>query len=369
MLTWGVHGIMRIIWIFSWCIAPLWLLMNWWSHKRRRAKGKSYGDQKLVYATIRQSAWRTEKDYVKARSGDTGQALKLIRQALRSRENLKILLITVALLSIATAIGRPQWGMRQEEVHQQGVDLVLCVDTSESMKAQDIAPSRLDKARSEIASILSQLDGNRVGLVGFATTTRLHCPLTLDFRGLRSILDNSLSFGPGTDVEAAVSACVRILKNSDARTKAILLISDGEDHGGDIDNAIELARTNNIRIFTLGVGTLEGGPIPLGKAENDGYKKKNDEIIWTKLEEDTMNRLADETGGAYFRITGTETEALSLIQEIDKLEKSDFSQTMTTHREDQFGIFLLIAAMMIALEVVLEPVGRLIWEDADEIAG
>ncbi|MCD4655691.1 VWA domain-containing protein [bacterium] len=368
MLDWGVHGVMKLIWTCSWFLVPVWLLLTWWSHKKRRLQGNLFGDQKLVYATVKSAIWKSKQDHIRARSGDPGQALRLIRGSVRRRENLRIFLITIALFAVAIALGRPQWGLRQEEIHQQGIDIVLCVDTSESMKAQDVAPGRLDKARSEIATLLTQLDGNRVGLVGFATTTRLHCPLTLDFRGLRSILDHSLSYGPGTDVEAAVVACKRILEGSDARTRAIVMISDGEDHGGDIDNAIDIARESGIRVFTLGVGTPEGGPIPLGKAENDGYKKKNGELVWTRLEEETMERLARETGGKYFPTTATETEAILLAQEIDKLEKSEFSQTMTTHREDHFGIFLLIAVLMIALEIAIESIGSITWEDADEIA-
>ncbi len=144
------------------------------------------------------------------------------------------------------------------------------------------------------------------GLVGFATTTRLHCPLTLDYRGLRSILDHSLSLGPGTDIEAAVTACLRVLKNSEARSRAIVIISDGEDHGGNIDKAIEMARSEGIRIYTVGIGTPEGGPIPEGDVGSGGYKKKNGELVWTKLDESTLVRMSDATEGRYFRVTPTE---------------------------------------------------------------
>lgn len=366
MLDWGLQGSMKFWWYCSWSIIPLYLVLTWWSHKRRRSQGRVFGDPALIYASIPSSYWKSKKAYRKSRAGDTGHVLSLIRRSKRFRENAKTVLITLALISILMAAGRPQWGLKQEEVHQLGVDIVLCVDTSESMKAQDIAPSRLDKARSIIASLLNQLSGNRVGLVGFATTTRLHCPLTLDFRGLRSILDHSFSFGPGTDIEAAMSACIRVLDNSDARTRTIILISDGEDHGGDIDKAIQMARGADIRVFSVGVGSLEGGPIPLGEDEDDGYKKSNGELIWTRLEEETMTRLAQETGGAYFRATAVESEVVALTRAVDALEKSDFSQTMTTRKEDQFGLFLLLAGLLLAIELAMESVGTVNWEDADE---
>ena len=366
MLDWGVTGMMRVVWYLSWSLGPLWLVLTWWSHKRRQKQGQKFGEPRLTLATATSSIWKTESHLRQARSGKKETVVNLIRSSLRRRENMKTILVLLALIAISVALGRPQWGHRQEEVHQQGVDMVLCVDTSVSMKAQDVAPSRLDKARSEIGSLLAQLSGNRVGLVGFATTTRLHCPLTLDFRGLRSILDHSFSFGPGTDVEAAISACARVLESSDARTRVVLLISDGEDHGGNIDRAIDLANNANIKIFTLGIGTREGGPIPLGDKEDDGYKKVKDELVWTRLEDDVMRRLAAETGGEYFEASSTETEVLAITTAIDQLEKSEFSQTMTTRREDQFGWFLLLAAFLLALEIVFDPVGTIAWEDSSD---
>jgi len=367
MIHWGLQGWFRGVWVAAWLLVPAWIILVWYSHRKRRKQGDRFGDITLLFRTIDSRIWRTSDDRRRARSGPSKHNRYLVRNAIRSRANLKTGLLILSLFLILIALGRPQWGARQEEVHQQGIDLVLCVDTSVSMKAQDVAPSRLDKARSEIASLLSYLSGNRVGLVGFASTTRLHCPLTLDFRGLRSILDHSFSFGPGTDVEMAIEACIRVLENSDARSRAVVLISDGEDHGGDLDRAIERAREHRIRIFTLGIGTPEGGPIPLGDEEDDGYKKKNGELVWTRLEEDTMRRLAEETGGAYYRVTAMELEAASLADDIERLEQSEFSQTMVTRREDQFGIFLLIAALLLAVEMVLEPYRTLSWEDPDEV--
>ncbi|HPQ41610.1 MAG TPA: VWA domain-containing protein [bacterium] len=367
MLTWGVAGPARFLWLAAWLLLPAWIALIWYGHRQRRRQGRRFGEIRLAYRTIDPRIWKSAADHRRALSGPSDQNRRLVRNSLRIRSNLKTVILMTALVMILAALGRPQWGSRQEEVHQQGIDLVLCVDTSESMKAQDVAPSRLDKARSVIGSLLSQLGGNRVGLVGFATTTRLHCPLTLDFRGLRSILDHSFSFGPGTDVEAAIAACVRVLEHSDARSRAVVLISDGEDHGGDLDNAIDMARKNGIRIFTLGIGTPEGGPIPLGDGEADGYKKKDGELVWTRLEEDTMKRLAEETGGKYYRATATETEAVQLAADVAGLEKSEFSQTVVTRREDQFGIFLLIAALLLALETALESYRTIAWEDADEV--
>ncbi|MBN1297019.1 VWA domain-containing protein [bacterium] len=366
MVTWGLAGIWRGVWLLSWVLVPLWLFLVRYGHRQRRHQVQRFGEPILMYAALDDGVWKTDADRRRARSGDLHQAMKLIRRMADRRSVVKNALVALALVLSLVALGRPQWGTRQEEVHQAGIDLVLCVDTSESMKAQDVAPSRLDKARSEIATILSELSGHRVGLVGFASTTRLHCPLTMDFRGLRSILDHSLSYGPGTDVEAAVAACVRVLEHSEARSRAVVLISDGEDHEGELPAAVALARQHGIRIFTLGIGTPEGGPIPVEEGDASGYKKKNGEIVWTRMVEDSLRQLAQETGGEYYRATATELEAVRLAEDIGRLEKSEFSQTMTTHREDQFGFFLLLAVLVLALDIVLESYVRIAWEDADE---
>ncbi|MBN1878997.1 VWA domain-containing protein [bacterium] len=364
MMGWGIQN--TTAWVVSWFLIPAFIFLVLWSHRRRIKNATRFGDLKLVLANLPDSIWKQPSDEIKNRSGDPAQRLRLIRRNLRYREISKVLMMMIALLAILTAMGRPQWGTRQEIVHQMGIDLVLCVDTSESMRAQDVAPDRLNKARSIINSLLSQLDGNRVGLVGFATTTRLHCPLTLDYRGLRSILDYCLTLGPGTDIEAAVAACLRVLQNSEARSRAIIIISDGEDHGGNIEKAIDMARSNGVRIYTVGVGTLEGSPIPEGDTGSQGYKKKDGELVWTKMEESVLVQLADKTGGRYFRASPEETEARILASEIRNLETTEFSQTMTTRQEDQFGIFLLLALLFLSMDCALDRIGTIRWEDRHE---
>lgn len=366
-MEWGLQGVAKLMWQISWLGVPGFVLMLIASYKRRKRLTKRFGEPHLLYSTIPDELWKYPDHAEKARSGNPFHRLQAIRQGFRNREILKSMLLTTALISLLTALGRPQWGTRQELLHQAGIDLVLCVDTSESMKAQDIAPNRIEKAASVIGSLLSELDGHRVGLVSFATTTRVHSPLTLDYRVIRSILEYSLTMGPGTDIEAALDASLKILQNSEVRSKAIVVISDGEDHGGNLERAIRNVKKAGVKVYTLGIGTSEGAPIPEGENNNEGYKRHNGELVWTKLEEDTLILLAESTGGRYFRSTPSETEARALASEIQNLEKTEFSQTVTTHREEQFGIFLLIAAFLLSLDTVLHRLGLIRWEVHDEI--
>jgi Ca-activated chloride channel homolog len=363
-MIFGVSGYEIWIWVAAWLLIPLIVSLQWWSRKRSRMTATKFGAIQTLYRLLPDDMWKQEEDIRRSRVSDPKQHAKLVRLALRRRKNIKDALVVTALIFMAFAIGRPQWGMRQEAVFRRGIDLVLAVDTSESMKAEDIAPDRMKKARSEIAELLDRLEGNRAALVGFATTTKLHCPLTLDFRGLRSILDNSLSYGIGTDIENAINESLKVLAHSETKSKAILILSDGEGHTGDIDKAIAAARNAGVRIFTLGIGTPEGGPIPEESEGNStGYKKRNGEVVFTHLEEDTMKKLAHDTGGAYFRATDTEIEADSIADLIQKMEKTEFSQTMTTHKEDRFGIFLLVAIFLLAINACLGDYGKIVWEE------
>ncbi|MGB3976630.1 MAG: VWA domain-containing protein [bacterium] len=366
-MEWGVTGIAKTIWQLSWLALPALILLFIVNHKYRKSRIKRFGDPRLLYTTMSDELWRNSDHAERARSESPEHRMRLIKKGFQNRETIKALLVTAASIFMLMALGRPQWGTRQELLHQSGIDLVLCVDTSESMKAQDIAPDRIEKAASMIASLLSELDGHRVGLVSFATTTRVHSPLTLDYRVIRSIMDYSLNMGPGTDIEAAIEACLKVLQGSEVRSKAIVVISDGEDHGGNIDKAIRNANKAGVKIYTLGLGTLEGAPIPEGDGNDGGYKRYKGELVWSKLEEETLIRIAESTGGRYYRSTPAEMEIISLANEIKNLEKTEFSQTVTTHREDQFGIFLLIAAFFLSIDAVLNRMGLIRWEENDGV--
>ncbi len=364
-MEFGVSGTDWILWFAGWCSIFVVVVVIWIGGRKRHEDGERFGQMNVIYRTVTNALWKTSEDLENAGSGDPVHQVRLVRRALRSRRNVKMVFLVGAMVCLVIALGKPRWGMRQEEIYQRGIDIVLLVDTSESMKAEDIAPNRLEKARSEIASLLENLEGNRIALIGFASTTRLHCPLTLDFRGLRSILDNSLTLGQGTNVENAINEGLGLLTKSTARTKAMIILSDGEGHEGDIEKAIQSVRAAGVQIFGVGIGTPEGGPIPEndGQTPGDGYKKRNGELVWTKLDETTMIRLAKETDGAYYRATPSEQETTSIAAQIENMEKSEFSQTMTTRREDRFGIFIFLAIFLLAIEAALGDFRPIVWED------
>jgi len=363
MMEFGVTGFEQWIWITAWFAVPSIVFLLWWGEKKRKSDGKKLGQFNTIFRLVTDDIWKTGSDAQKARYGDQNIRTKAARLAFRKRRNIKSIFLVLAIVCMILAMGKPRWGAKQEKIYKQGIDLVLLVDTSKSMKAEDVAPSRLAKAKSEIAALLAQLENNRVGLVGFASTTKLHCPLTLDFRGLRSILEHSLTLGTGTNIEKAVLKALQVLKGSDVPSKAIIIISDGEGHEGDIDNVIQMAQNTNVNIFCLGIGTMEGGPIPETSGNGSAnYKKQHDKLVWTKLTETSLKKIAEETGGQYFRASDTEIEAKSLADEIKSMEKTRFSQTVTTRKDEQFGFFLILAILFLAIELCLGDFGSVTWE-------
>jgi Ca-activated chloride channel homolog len=365
IMIWGIHGVTRIIWIVSWIVLPVYGILLVIKHKKRRKYLGRFGEPTLLYGVMADDIWKTEGDAQRARSANPHLRMRVIRDVYRYRTKIKEGLVFASCILILIALGRPQWGARQEIVHHEGIDMVVCIDTSNSMLAQDIAPNRITAASNAVRTMLPQLDGNRVGLVSFASTTRIHSPLTLDYRVIQSILDHSLSIGPGTDIEAAVDAGLTVLENSDANTKALVILSDGEDHEGNIDRAIQKAHAADVSIFALGIGTPGGAPIP-EDGDKTGYIRYQGELVWTKLEDNVLIQMTDRTGGQYFRMTPALTEAIEMAHQIRKLEKTEFSQAVRMQRDDQFGIFVMFAILFLSVEAILNRFGTIRWEAGDD---
>lgn len=213
----------------------------------------------------------------------------------------------LALVFLILALMEPQWGMKEEEVTMKGADLMLALDVSNSMRAQDLKPSRLERMKRKLRDLLQMLAGDRVGLIAFAGRSFLLSPLTIDYGTLEMFVDE---IAPetipvqGTDISGALSLAIKAMGDKDS-AKAILVFSDGEDFSEKLDKMIETLKEKKIKVFALGFGTPEGAPIP----ESGGGFKTNSEgqMVVSKLKEEALKDLALETGGAYVRaVSGDE---------------------------------------------------------------
>jgi Ca-activated chloride channel homolog len=274
----------------------------------------------------------------------------------RFRTVMRAILLLAAFTFGILALARPQWGARLETVRRRGVDIMVALDTSYSMNAEDIAPTRLAKAKSEIRSLLGRLKGDRIGLLSFAGTALVQCPLTLDYGAAALFLDmanTEIIPEPGTSLAEAIKAANSAFIARERKYKALVMMTDGEDLEGQVDEAVEKAKEAGIIIYTIGIGTPEGKPIPVRDPQGNivEYRKDpNGQVVVSSLDERGLARIAEATGGRYYRATTSESELDELYADISQLEKKDLESRLFQNYEDQFQYPLALALLSLAAE-------------------
>lgn len=289
---------------------------------------------------------------------------KLIPNYRPSEHRIRLILSALALLFLILALARPQWGEEKRKIQRKGVDIIFMLDTSLSMLSEDIKPSRFEKSKIEIRNIIKKLKGDRIGMVAFAGSGFLQSPLTLDYSAFFLFLD-AIKVGyipdPGTSLDRAIRLAVRSFPEKENKYKAVILFSDGEDQEGGIEAALEEAKKSGVRIYTIGTGTAQGEPIPL-KDENrkrTGFKKdRSGQIVITKLNQDLLKTVAQETGGIYLPSTPSEEEIDILMRHMQSLGKKEFKEKTITEREDHFQVFLLIGFLFLVFEMLVRKTVR-----------
>ena len=268
-----------------------------------------------------------------------------------------LLLVTVSLLVLALA--RPQFGTRIETVRSQGQDVVVALDVSLSMLAEDVAPNRLDRARLEIMRILRRLDGDRIGLVAFAGSAFVQAPLTVDYGAAAMFLnamDPDLISLQGTNLGEALTVALDAFEEGTRDHRVLVIVTDGEDHEGEIEGALERAVQEEVRIHTVGIGSLEGVPIPDidDRGVRTGFQRDEEgNVVTTRLDEATLERVAERTGGRYFPATATGASLDPLIEEITGGDGRELEAREVTQFDEQFQIFLGAALLLLLVEAVV----------------
>ncbi len=280
----------------------------------------------------------------------------IVPEASNKRRWVKAGLILCTLFFASLALSGPQYGYRWEEIEQKGIDIIVAMDCSRSMLAEDIRPTRLDRARREVFDLLGMLKGDRVGLVAFAGTAFLQCPLTIDYDAFNLFL-NALSpdFLPigGTDIAGAVQAALGGFNQEDKSEKAVILITDGESTVGDPVEAAKTAAKAGVKLFCIGVGKEGGVPVP---DKTGGFAKDNSgKIILAKLDEDTLKKMAALTGGAYVRsVAGDmDLDAVYTREIRGKMEASTLSGGRRQVWEDRYQWVLALAIIALVIELFI----------------
>ncbi len=273
---------------------------------------------------------------------------------------IKAVLLVFILLFSFLSLSRPQWGAKTEQVVRKGLNIIVTLDVSKSMLAEDLKPNRLAKAKHEISRLVDDLQGDRIGLLVFAGTSFLQCPLTIDYGAAKMYLDmvnvNSVPT-PGTAIAGAIRKSVDSFPGKDNKYKVIILMTDGEDHQGDVLKAAEYAEKKGVIIYTIGIGTPNGELIPIKDASGNivGYKKdRNGNPIMSRLDEVTLEKVALKTGGKYYRATSGELELKKVYGDILKKERKLIYGKQFTQMEDRFQWLLFPALLLLIFEILLK---------------
>jgi len=272
------------------------------------------------------------------------------------RQGGKAAMILAALAFLTLTLSQLQCGTHMEMMKREGIDIIVAIDVSNSMLAEDIKPNRISKARQEVRGIMDRLHGDRIGLVAFAGEAFIQCPLTLDYSAAEiflDVIDVGLIAQQGTAIGDAIRKATEGFETLERKHKALILLTDGEDQNTDPIEAAEEAKKQGIKIYTVGIGSVMGEPIPVlnRKGERVGYKKDdNGEVIVTKLDEVTLQKIAQITGGKYYRATAGEMELDRVYEEISKMEKKELQGRLLMQYEDRFQFPLLLAILFIVIE-------------------
>ena len=274
-----------------------------------------------------------------------------------ARAKARLWLRGLALVMLFLALARPQWGFHWEEVRRKGLDMVVVLDTSRSMMASDIKPSRLQQAKWGIRDLLRNLRGDRVGLVPFAGSSVLQCPLTIDYAAFTMTLDDVYSGiipKGGTAIEQALRTAIAAFPADGIADRVILLITDGEDHEGDALSLLTELKEKNIRVYSIGIGTLEGEMVPAGEGQGAYFKDRQGQIVKTALKEDVLQKLALGTGGTYVRSAPGDTGLERVFREsIDSLKRSEQETRTAKIYEDRFLWPIAAALLLLIWEALL----------------
>ncbi len=272
---------------------------------------------------------------------------------------MKFAIIGLAVALIVVGLANPQIGTRLEEVKQEGVDIFIALDVSLSMKAEDIKPNRLEKAKLELRNLIGRLAGDRIGLVVFAGDAYTQFPLTTDYSAANlflDVVDVDAAPVPGTAIGSAIERAVESFEVKDPTTKVIVIITDGENTEGDAFEAAQDAAQKGVLLYTIGLGSPSGAPIPVynGSGQQSDFKRdRSGAVVVTKLDEVSLQRIAEIGKGKYFLGSSSQDELDEIYKSLNSLQKKEFGVKQFTDFEDRFQWFLLPALLLLSAELLL----------------
>ena len=285
-----------------------------------------------------------------ARFGDPATVATLMPDASTGRMKLKFILVTTAVILVILAAARPQFGSKLREQKSEGIEMMLAVDISNSMLAEDFEPNRLERTKYAINKLFDGLEQDRVGVIVFAGDATVQLPITSDYRMAKAFakrISPSMASVQGTSIGKALSLAEMSFSSGSGDSRVIILITDGEDHEGNVMQAAERAAEQGIRIFTIGIGTPEGAPIEIG---GEFIKDEKGDMVVSKLDEKMLQEIARITGGAYIRATKQSIGLDEIVRAINDMEQSELSTVRFEEYNEQFQYLIAVAFALLLVE-------------------
>jgi Ca-activated chloride channel family protein len=317
---------------FLWLL-PVLVFFFVWSHKKRKRDMERFADRELLD--------------------------ELTRSVDKKGQRMKVILISAAVLLIIISLMRPQWGFEWQEVKRSGLDILIAIDTSKSMLAEDVKPSRLERSKLAVRDLIKKLRGDRIGLIAFSGSAFLQCPLTVDYSGFMLSLDSldvdTIPKG-GTSITSAIREALDSYEGGKKKYKVLVIITEGEDHEGRALELAEEAKEKGIKIYAIGIGTKEGELIPVTDAAGNRMflKDRQGNVVKTRLDESTLQGIALNTGGSYVKATQTEFGLTHIYEEkLSKMETREIENKMIKKYEERFQIPLVIALLLLGMELFI----------------
>ncbi|GHU96744.1 membrane protein [Bacteroidia bacterium] len=270
------------------------------------------------------------------------------------RRNLKFVLWLLAFFFFVLGLCRPQLGARVKEVTKKGAEIMIALDVSNSMLAQDFTPNRLENAKRAIARLVDQLGGDRIGLIVFAGDAYIQLPITSDYVSAKLFLSSihpEIVPKQGTAIGKAITTAMRSFSLQSEKSRAIVVISDGENHEDNPVDAAESAANEGMKVYTIGIGSPNGSPIPL--KEGGMMKDRNGEVVVTRLDEGTLEKVAAAGKGIYVRASNANLGLNEIVRDIQKMEKQEMNSLIYEDFNEQYHYFFFIAIALLVLELLI----------------
>ena len=308
----------------------------------------------VLLALIRFVTYRNQRKRLR-RFGDPQLLRQLMPNVSRIRPAVKFWLLEAALALLIVMLARPQFGTSISHEKRTGIETVIAIDISNSMRAEDVEPSRLARAKMMVENLVEHFTNDKIGLIVFAGDAFVQLPITADYVSAKmflSSIDPSMMRSQGTDIARALNMAVHSFTPQENVGKAIIVITDGEDHEGGAVEAAREARERGMRVYMLGIGSTKGSPIP-DPQTGDYMRDNSGETVMSALNEQMCREIAQAGGGAYIHVENNSNAQRLLDEELDKLEKSETDTTIYSDFDEQFQAVGILALLLLILEICI----------------